>query len=239
MFFSPSNCGFYAPEVHGPRTILVPDPAWQRPLVDVRLRPGESYGDVLNDGTEDLLLVQVPDLEAEHPTIEVANPGCKIPADAIEITHEQYADLLNGQAQGGVIGVGAQGRPQLTMPNAPTLAERQAACWNRIKAERDRRTQEGGYRVGEHWFHSDTFSRTQQMGLVMLGAALPSGVQWKTMSGVMVPMTVALAQQIFNAATLSDITTFHAAEAHRVAMEASGEPEAYDFTSGWPPVYGE
>ena len=39
-------------------------------------------------------------------------------------------------------------------------------------------------------------------------------------------------------AAASDIAIFSAAEAHRVAMEASADPAAYDFTGGWPPMFG-
>lgn len=130
---------------------------------------------------------------------------------------------------------------ELTPPPAPTaaqlLAQAQAAAWDAIKAERDRRTLQGGYQVGNYWFHSDTFSRTQQLGLVMLGASMPANVQWKTMTGEFVAMTPALAQQIFSAAAASDIAIFGAAEQHRAQMEACADPVAYDFTSGWPPVF--
>lgn len=82
-----------------------------------------------------------------------------------------------------------------------------------IKAERDRRIQKGGYKVGANWFHSDTFSRSQQIGLVMMGANIPTGLQWKTMGGGKVTMTQALAGQIFQAAAMSDIAVFAAADA--------------------------
>lgn len=121
----------------------------------------------------------------------------------------------------------------------PSREQREQAAWNAIKAARDIRTSNGGYKVGNHWYHSDTFSRTQQMGLVMLGASLPQGVQWKTLSGEKVAMTPALAQQIFAAAAASDIAIFSAAEAHRAAMRASADPATYDFSGGWPPVFGE
>lgn len=112
-------------------------------------------------------------------------------------------------------------------------------AWNRIKTERDRRIQQGGYKVGTKWYHSDTFSRTQQMGLVMLGANIPANTPWKTMDGSFVIMTQTLAGQIFAAAAASDIAIFTAAEAHRTAMEASQDPASYNFASGWPSIYGE
>lgn len=118
-------------------------------------------------------------------------------------------------------------------PTAKTLA------WNRIKAERDRRIQFGGYKVGTKWYHSDTFSRTQQMGLVMLGANIPANTPWKTMDGSFVVMTQTLAGQIFGTAAASDIAIFTATETHNAAMNASPTPESYDCTGGWPVAYGE
>jgi len=121
---------------------------------------------------------------------------------------------------------------------APTISEKRAEKWNAIKAERDRRIQTGGYKVGAKWFHSDTFSRTQQTGLVMLGAGIPANTPWKTMDGTTVTMTQTLAGQIFATAAASDIAIFAAAVAHRAAMEASADPSAYDFSAGWPATFG-
>lgn len=114
-----------------------------------------------------------------------------------------------------------------------------SAVWESIKTERDRRTQLGGYKVGAKWFHSDTFSRTQQMGLVMLGANIPAETMWKTMDGTTVTMTQALAGQIFATQAASDIAIFAAAEAHKAAMESSANPAAYDFSKNWPKAFGE
>lgn len=117
------------------------------------------------------------------------------------------------------------------------LAQRQAAAWERIKHERDRR-KSLGVKVGEHWFHSDDPSRIQQLALAMMGAAIPAGLQWKTLTltsdSVFVEMTPALAQSIFQATAASDAAIFAAAESHRMAMEASDSPESYDCDAGWP-----
>lgn len=113
-----------------------------------------------------------------------------------------------------------------------------AAVWGAIKTERDRR-KAGGVKVGAKWFHSDDASRIQQMGLVMMGASLPAGLQWKTMDGSFITMTPALAQQVFTAQAASDQNIFGVAETHRVAMEASADPAAYDHSTGWPKVFGE
>lgn len=110
--------------------------------------------------------------------------------------------------------------------------------WTQIKAERDRRNH-AGYKVGTKWFHSDADSRIQQLGLVMMGANIPAGLQWKTMDGSFVAMTTTLAQQVFAAAAASDQAIFAAAETHKAAMEASADPASYDFSTGWPLVFGE
>jgi hypothetical protein len=107
------------------------------------------------------------------------------------------------------------------------------AKWEDIKAERDRR-QVLGVRVGANLFHSDDKSRIQQLGLVMMGAGLPAGLQWKTMDGGFVTMTSTLAGQIFGATASSDQGIFAAAEVHNNAMRASANPADYDFSAGWP-----
>lgn len=119
----------------------------------------------------------------------------------------------------------------------PPIAERRAAVWERIKAERDRRAALG-VKVGAHWFHSDQKSRTQQLGLVLLGQGIPAELKWKTLTftppPVFVTMTPALAVGIVQSTAASDTAIFTAAEVHRMTMEASAAPQDYDFSTGWP-----
>jgi len=114
-----------------------------------------------------------------------------------------------------------------------------AEAWEKIKAERERRTLQGGYQAAGKWFHSDAISRVQQIGLVLLGNNIPANTHWKTMDGTFILMTPQLAQQIFGAAAASDIAIFAAAEAHKAAMEEAEDPASYDFSGGWPAVFGE
>jgi hypothetical protein len=113
-----------------------------------------------------------------------------------------------------------------------TMGAQRAARWAEIKSSRDAR-KGGGVLVGGKWFHTDTDSRIQQLGLVMMGAAVPA-VDWKTMDGTKTPMSQTLAGQIFQAVATLDMTLFAAAETHRAAMEASDNPAGYDFSAGWP-----
>lgn len=120
---------------------------------------------------------------------------------------------------------------------ADRVLEIKARKWEEIKHLRDTKTQTGGYKVGTNWFHSDTFSRTQQIGLVMMGASMPSNLSWKTMNGTFVSMTPTLAQQIFSAAGTQDMALFSYAENMKVQMEASNDPANFDITQGWPETY--
>lgn len=126
-------------------------------------------------------------------------------------------------------------------PPGPDLDALRAAHWDSIKAERDRRTLAGGYVVSVEgnpkWFHSDLLSRSQQIGLVLLGAGIPVGLAWKTMDGSFVEMTQALAGAVFAAAAQQDQATFAAAEAARAVMDA--DPQSFDLASVvWPATYG-
>jgi hypothetical protein len=119
-----------------------------------------------------------------------------------------------------------------------TLAERQENAWEAIKRFRDAR-QAGGVKVGLKWFHTDVDSRIKQIGLVMMGANIPANLNWKTMDGTFTVMTPTMASQIFGSVAAFDQATFAKAEQHKAAMLASATPEAYDFSTGWPAIYGE
>ena len=116
----------------------------------------------------------------------------------------------------------------------PFMTEKEArdSVWEKIKAERDKR-KNGGFKVGDKWFHSDTESRIQQIGLMMAGAAVPA-IPWKTMDGSFQTMSQALAGQIFQAAFALDSALFQKAEEHKVLMEGSPDPLNYDYSTGWP-----
>lgn len=117
-----------------------------------------------------------------------------------------------------------------------------AMVWESIKAKRDQ-CKAGGVKVKvggvDKWFHSDEASRIQQMGLVMMGANIPANLQWKTLDGSFVTMTQAVAQSVFGAAAASDQAIFAVAEGHRAALAACEDPAVYDYSTGWPAIFGE
>lgn len=163
-----------------------------------------------------------------------------IPDDAVEITSDYRWGIINGQCEGKRLVV-VNGFPVLADPPKPTAGE----MWTLIKAERDRRS-EAGCLVAGHWFHNDLKSRTQWERMANRSAALADpdpylvdGVQvaWKTMNGAFVPLTAGLIRQVVDAFEIQEVATFKAAEIHRAAMAAAGDPAAYDFSVGWPAIF--
>ena len=85
------NC-FFDNEIHGTRKISVPDPSWERPLVDVG---GEM----------------VPDESALPPVVEVNNPICTLPTSAIPVPYEIWQGALEAQSNGLPFVAGIDGLP--------------------------------------------------------------------------------------------------------------------------------
>lgn len=125
--------------------------------------------------------------------------------------------------------------------DAAVLMLTQDALWVAIKDRRNLRKASGVYVQG-NWFHTNDTSRIQFLGLVLLGAGMPTGIMWKTMTGVFVEMTPALAGAIFTQISIQDTQTFSVAEAHYAAMLGYPDPNTYDFespdcTPPWPQVF--
>lgn len=111
--------------------------------------------------------------------------------------------------------------------------------WNKIKAKRDTHKVGGVYIASVNkWFHTDSDSRIQQLGLVIMGAGIPANLQWKTLDGSFTVMTQSLAGQIFTGVAILDTTAFSVAEMHKQAMLASPDPLSYNYTTGWPALFG-
>ena len=125
-----------------------------------------------------------------------------------------------------------------------------SAMWDKIQAERTRRN-EGGYPCifggKTYWFHSDVMSLLQQSNLVSAAQlTLIQGkdmaavmVQQKTRSGEFVGMSGKRALAMFAACMEQQEAIFMAAEKHKAKMRACAEPWNYDYSAGWPKIYGE
>jgi hypothetical protein len=179
-----------------------------------------------------------------------------IPADAVEISSDDHALLLAGQAAGKVISSDENGYPVLKEMPALTTEQVKAAQWEAIKAERDTRKSAGfALTVNDvtYWFHSDADSRIQYLGLkdrardlLAAGGALSDTlsilgqpIEWKTMDGSFVAISAQLANDLVSSVGVLDAKLFVVAETHKAYMEASTDPASYDVTDGWPACYGE
>jgi len=130
------------------------------------------------------------------------------------------------------------------------LEKVKADKWDAIKAKREH-VKAGGVKVGTKWFHSDIESRVQHLGLkdkardlLAAGGALTdrlqvggADIQWKTQNGTLIYITAQMAFDIVAAVGVLDAQAHLAAETHKATMEASAEPAAYDFSTGWPITY--
>lgn len=189
------------------------------------------------------LLVNTP--SGKQDLLEVGEGGGYGDLSAVVWDEGNDGPMPDGITVGGMVRSGSSlvfSQDRMDQHTGVVLAGGRAQAWERIKAHRERLSDQGGHKVVvsgvDKWFHSDAKSKTQQIGLVLMGAAASSVPPWKTMDGSKVTMSQALASQIFAAAATQDGTLFAVAESHRAAMEAAADPMAYDFSGGWPAVYG-
>lgn len=133
-------------------------------------------------------------------------------------------------------------------PDPPTLPERRDGIWQQIKAIRQEKSERGGFPVAGKWFHSDVFSRTQQLGLieaarqfVMAGGQItdpiPGVPPWSTMDNSTLVLTPAVVSQFLVVAAAQDGALFEHAKALRALVDASVDPESVDINAGWPSTY--
>lgn len=98
VFFHALSCGFYIDEIHGPRTLWIPDPEWVRPDDDAA---------------------------AVAPLIEVENVNCSLPpaAELVEVAEADYRALLEAQTQGRLIQASPAGAPEAVERPPLSVAE--------------------------------------------------------------------------------------------------------------------
>jgi hypothetical protein len=143
---------------------------------------------------------------------------------------------------------------------ATTLAGAYSEVEERIKSFRDNRLVNGGFPVTvnsvKKWVHSDTFSRTQwpmivrradkvdasggDMDAILLKRDGTGPLVWKLKGGTgYLPLTANLALQIAQNGEVQDEATFQRCEILIAQMRATANPYVFDFTHGWPEVFGE
>lgn len=202
------------------------------------------------------LLVNAP--SGAQEVVEVYQGGDYLPLEPWRKLWDEREDgVLPAITLGGMVRSGATlafSQDRLDEHNAVVLAAGRAQAWERIKARRSARKFAGVYVAGVgKWFHTDAEeSRVQQLGMKDLARdtlanggtmetvlqKLGQSIAWKTMDGTFVPMTAQLAFDVVAAVGDLDALCHGLAEMHRVGMEAAADPLAYDFSGGWPVVYG-
>ncbi|MFN3748214.1 MAG: phage tail assembly chaperone [Sphingorhabdus sp.] len=134
--------GFLDDRFFGTRTITVVDEARQKAaLARAKEKDDADYNRALSKAKEDTPSVlrsqfqkRQRQVEADPILVEVSNPACRLPADAIEISAEEHGRLLDAAHQGGkTIVPGPDGRPMLT-ETVPDIDEVLAIA----RARRDR-----------------------------------------------------------------------------------------------------
>jgi hypothetical protein len=127
----------------------------------------------------------------------------------------------------------------------------------KVKELRDTRKYKGFNIVlsgGSYWIHSDDPSRIQLLGLALASVLsminptvfpFPVGKQWKTMaknpdgSPIKIVLTSAIALQVVLTFLYVEGINYEVCESHIAAINTSSDPLAYDYSTGWTPVFGE
>ncbi|WP_227105119.1 phage tail assembly chaperone [Chromobacterium rhizoryzae] len=129
-YFAESTGGFYDSSIHGALALTVVDPSWVRPTIK---ETDPNWVQPADDPKATAPMIDVPDMSVAAPTITTSNPACQIPADAVEITAEQHAELMAAQSAGKIITSGANGNPIAIDPPPPSADQ----LADQVRAQRD------------------------------------------------------------------------------------------------------
>ena len=138
--------------------IEVIDPTWQRPTISVKDDGGKDI-EVLDDEalpstceildpewSPPIITIAVPDMDAIPDMIEVENPACTIPADAIEISDDLHREMIEAESNGKMIVAGSDGMPEAVDPPPPTEAQ----MWVTVRTMRDALLEAFAWRYERH-----------------------------------------------------------------------------------------
>lgn len=150
-----------------------------------------------------------------------------------------------GEVYGDLVHIGGDPIPSQEDLDSKRLVFKQGVVWERIKNMRDSLEDSGvAINIGGtiYWYHSDVKSLIKYAFLTLLviiaPANFPVSLHWKTMTGEKVLMNITIVLAIFNSFLSAGSIIYEIAETHRQAMLLEPDPYNYDFTTGWPAVYG-
>ena len=126
--------------------------------------------------------------------------------------------------------------------NNEVLQNAKNMMWERIKSYRDER-EDSGVKMAidtvNYWFHSDTKSLIKYIFLMIFASQFPNALKWKTLSGDKVTLSTSIIINLFFTILNYGGVVFEVAEQHKVDMQSASDPLNYNYTTGWPPIFGE
>ena len=105
----------------------------------------------------------------------------------------------------------------------------------KVKQKRDLVKFQGVF-ISNKWIHTDTYSRTQWMAMVMMGANLPI-VSWTTMDKSTINTSQTLAMQVFQGVAIQDSLIYSVSSTHISNILALDDAYGYDILTGWPTTF--
>lgn len=162
--------------------------------------------------------------------------GNNIPADAVEITAEQHAALLQSQSEGKQIVVDENGRPIAIDP--PKLVRTHASLLAEVAAKRWQ-VETGGILIGGTPIATDRESQAQlTSAYTSLKGGLIANTTWKAADGNFTLVTLAEIEPVAQAVATHVRACFAAEQVHAEAISAlhtQAERDAYDIHTSWLP----
>ncbi|MFC1099644.1 DUF4376 domain-containing protein [Pasteurella multocida] len=182
-----------------------------------------------------------------------------IPDGAIEISEEQYAKLLAGQAQGKIIISNSKGEPVLTEPPPTDYHEWDGEKWaisaekqaeikllqqekmrEKINALRDEKINGGVYvpELGK-WFDSDARAERSLNSVKSTFDLLGEiEIDWTCADNTQIKLNKANLILVWKALLHAQQQNHANALHHKAEMMKAENPLNYDYSAGWTEVYG-
>lgn len=167
----------------------------------------------------------------------------EVPTDAVEISTDRHAELLQSQSAGKIIVADEGGNPVAVEPRSLlSLNQLKDLRWQEVKQNRDWRIDGGCDVPGIGRFDTDTLSRSNINGAVT-GAVMAKSadvafaVQWKLADNSLAELD---ADQMFvvGQTVLAHVSTCHARSQALglliAAADTVADLEAIDIEEGWP-----
>jgi len=166
---------------------------------------------------------------------DTAIHGDNIPDDAVEITTEQHATLMQEQSEGQLIVAGDSGYPTTISPPKPVRTK------DSMEAEvagKRFNVETGGIHVAGHHIATDRESQAQLNNVYMsLKNGLIDDTYWKAGDNNFMLVTRADLEPVALAVAEHVRECFAAEQMHNVlisALATQAEFDAYDVNAGWP-----